>query len=71
MFINVVQWERYFGRKWALDVFVITRFHGRSVTEIWGRNKIRNGDLWVWDKTKSFKILGDENSKLVTHARNA
>ena len=37
-----------------------TMQHGRSVTEIWERDEIKNMDL-----------LGDENSNIVMHAQKA
>ena len=43
--------------------------HGRSVTEIWGRDEIKNMDLREGGgETKILNLSGDKNSNMVKHA---
>ena len=44
--------ERYIFSEWV---------HGRSVTEIWGRDETKNMDLGG-DETKNVDLLGDKYS---------
>ena len=50
-------------------IVIAATVHGRSVTEIWGRDKIQNMDLWEGDETKNLDLLGDENSNMVIHTQ--
>ena len=45
--------------------------HGRSVTEIWGRDEMKHMDLWGGDETKNLDLLGDENSNLALHTQKS
>ena len=37
--------------------------HGRSVTEIWGRDEMKNADLWGGGRNKEFGPFGGRNFK--------
>ena len=40
--------------------------HGRSVTEIWGRDETKNRDLGGGGRNQRCGLLGDENSNMVS-----
>ena len=42
--------------------------HGRSVTEIWGSDEIKNVDLWGGDEANNLDLLRGKNAILVIHS---
>ena len=50
---------------WLVTIagYVLAR-HGRSVTEIWGRDEMKNVDLWGGGRNKEFGPFGGRNFKI-------
>ena len=49
----------------------ITTKHGRSVTEIWERDEMKNATFGGGDETKNLDRLGDETSNRVMYTQKA